>query len=69
MSLVNEQLREEGNEQKNQNIPQHHFYQSTQLPSDYTGLVTRVEVNDKGGWIRYSLDQFHFIDGINTSKG
>ena len=34
-----------------------------------TRLVTRVEVNDKGGWIRYGLDRFHFIDGINTSKG
>ena len=35
VSVENEQLREEGNQQANQNIRQHHFYQSTQLPSGY----------------------------------
>ena len=51
----------------NRNIRQHHFYQVHSYPVA-TGLVTRVEVNDKGGWIRYGLDRFYFIDSINTSK-
>ena len=42
------------------------IYTSIAINTVISMLVTRVEVNDKGGWIRYGLD---FIDSINTSKG
>ena len=55
------------NKEMNRNIHHTIFIKVHSYPVT-TGLVTQVEVNDKGGWIIYGLDQFHLIDGINTSK-
>ena len=67
VSVENAQLRKEGNEQTNRNIHQHHSIKVHSYPVT-TMLLTWVGVNHKGGWIRNCLDQFHFIDSINSFK-